>query len=184
MAQKRDNLALEIILNLLREESHGRALSEKLGASHASVQRALIDLAKKNVLDFKYEGKNKVYFLKRNMIARRHIYLAEHFKFVRLIERYPLLEPIVEEIVKKCTCPLILLFGSYAKFNAKKDSDIDIYIETESRSMKKEIECINSRLKLKIGAFDLNSLLIKEIMKNHVIIRGIELYYEKIRFFK
>ena len=43
---------------------------------------------------------------------------------------------------------------------------------------------INSKLSIKIGKFDTKSLLIKEIIKNHVIIRGLEDFYERVEFFK
>ena len=79
---------------------------------------------------------------------------------------------------------MIILFGSYAKGNEKSDSDIDIYLETINNKVKNKVKEINSRLSIKIGEFDLNSLLIKEIIKNHVIIRGLEEYYERNNFFK
>ena len=72
-----------------------------------------------------------------------------------------------------------MLFCSYAKGLAKKDSDIDIYIETKNRNVKKSIEDIHSKISVKIGIFDIKSLLIKEIIKDHIIIKGIEVFYEK-----
>ena len=79
---------------------------------------------------------------------------------------------------------MIILFGSYAKGIAKKESEIDIYIETTNNSIKERIKSINSRINVKIGKFDANSLLIKEIIKNHVILRRVEQFYEKSRFFE
>src|SRR3990167_5644605 len=70
-------------------------------------------------------------------------------------------------------------FGTYAKGLTKKDSDIDIYIETKSRNVKKTIEEIHSKINVKIGTFDTKSPLIKGIIKDHVIIRGIEVFYDK-----
>ena len=179
MTQNRDNIQNEIIISLLRAESHGRAIAERLNLPHASVQRALINLRKKNVIDFKQEGKNKVYFIKSTLIAKKQVYIAEHYRFTKLLERYPLLSPVIEDILKTANTNLIILFGSYAKFSAKKDSDIDIYIETENNKIKSRVESINSRINVKIGKFDKNSLLIKEIIKNHIIIKGIEEYYGK-----
>ena len=42
----------------------------------------------------------------------------------------------------------------------------------------------NSKLSIKIGKFNTKSLLIKEIIKNHIIIRGLEDFYERAEFFK
>lgn len=178
MTQNRD-IGYDIILTLLKGRSHGRAIGNKINAPHASVQRALTDLAKKNILDYKQEGKNKVYFIKNTLIAKKQVYIAEYYRFTRLLEKYPLLNPIIEDILNVTKSNLILLFGSYAKFSAKKDSDIDIYIETENKNIKSRIESINSKINVKIGKFDKDSLLIKEIIKNHIILKGIEEYYGK-----
>ena len=79
---------------------------------------------------------------------------------------------------------MIILFGSYAKGIPKLSSDIDIYLETNNSKIKTKIKEINSKLSIKIGKFDTKSLLIKEIIKNHVIIRGMEDFYERAGFFK
>ena len=66
----------------------------------------------------------------------------------------------------------------------EQDSDIDIYLETANNKIKNKVKDINSKLSIKIGEFDTSSLLIREIIKNHIIIRGIEEYYERNNFFK
>lgn len=76
-----------------------------------------------------------------------------------------------------------VFFGSYAKGLAKKDSDIDIYVETTDKKIKQDLELLDSRLSVKIGKYNRENLLIKEIEKNHVIIKGVEEYYEKTQFF-
>ena len=71
----------------------------------------------------------------------------------------------------------------YFALTQKKDSYIDIYIETTNNKLKKEIEKISTKISLKIGKYDKSNFLIKEIDKNHAIIKGIEKYYEKKGFF-
>ena len=73
-------------------------------------------------------------------------------------------------------------YGGHILANWGSVSDIDIFVETEKREIKKELELINSRLSIKIGKYDKKNLLIKEIEKNHVIIKGGELFYEKFEF--
>jgi len=133
-------------------------------------------------LDYKVEGKNHIYFIKKNLVSRSFILNAENYKLARLLIGYPELEPIFHDVIKKSKCSLILLFGSYAKGNFKKDSDIDIYIETKSRKIKQDVEGVYHRISVKIGAFNQDDLLIREIIKNHIIIKGCEEYYEKIQF--
>ena len=79
---------------------------------------------------------------------------------------------------------MALIFGSYAKSIEKKDSDIDIYIDTEDRKLREEVNRLDSRLSVKIGKYDKSNLLIKEIEKNHIIIKGVELFYEKNKIFE
>jgi predicted nucleotidyltransferase len=179
MVQKRDNIELDIIDLLLKSAHHVRGIAKKLNQSHSTILRKLNNLKKENVIDSKREGKNKVFYLKKNLVSRTYILRAELYKLTKLLRKYPELGVIFEEILQKSDEKLIVLFGSYAKGLAKKDSDIDIYIETKSRTVKKVVEDIHSKINVKIGIFDTKSPLIKEIIKDHIIIRGIEVFYEK-----
>lgn len=179
MVQKRYNIKLDIIEVLLRKESHVRSIAKKLNESHSTISRKLNHLKKENVVDSRKEGKNKIFFLKRNIISQNFIFQAESHKLVKLLKKHPELSIIFEEILTKTDEKLIILFGSYAKGLVKKDSDIDIYIETKSRNVKKLVEGVHSKINIKIGTFDVKSPLIKEIIKDHAIIRGIEEFYGK-----
>lgn len=175
---------LEIVLALLRhKEVHVRAMAKIVNQPHANISRAMKKLLKKNIVNFKFEGKNKIFRLKKGIESLNYVYMAEHFKLLKLFEKYPSLSVITESILSKTDEKLILIFGSFAKFSAKKDSDIDIFIETTKRKVKTKVGNINSRLSVKIGRFDKNNLLIKEIIKNHVIVRGVGYYYEKNKIF-
>ena len=179
MVQKRNNLEMDIIELLLKADNHVRGIAKKLNESHSTILRKLDNLKKENVIDSRKEGKNKIFYLKKNLISRTYILQAELHKLTKLLRQNPELSIIFEEVLKKSDEKLVVLFGSYAKGLAKKDSDIDIYIETKSRNVKKTIEEIHSKINVKIGTFDTKSPLIKEIIKDHVIIRGIEVFYGK-----
>lgn len=183
MFQNKNNLDLAIILTLLRGESHLRGVARQLKESPSTILRKLEVLREKNVLDYKKEGRNKVFFIKKNLQAKNYVFNAERYKLMRLLDEYPELGIIIEDVLKKNKDRLIVLFGSYAKFTAKKDSDIDVYVETRDKTAKADIEMIHSRLNVKIGDFDPDSELIKEIIKDHIILRGVEEFYEKTRFF-
>jgi predicted nucleotidyltransferase len=174
---------LEIINELLKNENHIRAIAKKLDINHMNIVRKMKELEKENVVDFREEGKNKVYFLKKTIEAKNYVFSAENYKLNNLLKRYPGLRGLVEKIQKNKRIKLALLFGSYAKGIANLDSDIDIYIDTSDKRIKEEIILIDSRLSIKIGKYDKSNLLIKEIEKNHVVIKGIEQYYDKNKFF-
>lgn len=181
MVQKRNNIGLEIIELLLKADCHIRSIAKKLNESHSTVLRKLNNLKKENVVDSRKEGRNKIFFLKYNLVSKTYVLQAELYKLTRLIRHYPELGIIFEDILKNTDEKLIVLFGSYAKGAAKKDSDIDIYIKTKSRRVKKAVESINSKVNVKMGVFDTTSPLIKEIIKDHVILRGVEVFYEMLR---
>jgi len=183
MVHNKNNIESEIILLLLRGEYHLRGIAKALNESHSTVLRKLDKLTKENVVDYKIEGKNKVFSLKINLQTKNYIFNAERYKLIKLLKKYPELNIIIEELLKKSEDRLIILFGSYAKFTAKKDSDIDIYVETRSRRVKEEIESLYSKIKVKIGDFDTDSQLIMEIIKNHIILKGVEDFYGKTKFF-
>ena len=183
MVQNKTNLEYEILLQLAREKTHLRELARATHAPHSTVLRRLDKLVKENVLDCETVGKNKVFSIKKNLQAKTYLAMAEKYKLIKIIGKYPKLGLILQDLLSSVKSPLIILFGSYAKSIAKEDSDIDIYIETEDGMVKKKAEMLNSKLSVKIGPFDAKSPLINEIIKNHVIIRGVDDFHEKTRFF-
>lgn len=175
---------LEIVSELLKSENHIRKMARNLGTNHMSIARKINELFKENVVDYRKDGRNKTYFLKKSIEAKSYIFTAENYKLTRVLKKYPNLRRIIERIQKQKDIKLAILFGSYAKSTAKPDSDIDIYIETMNKEIKKDVEMIDTKINVKVGPYEKSSLLIKEIEKNHVIIRGVERYYEKSKFFE
>ena len=112
-------------------------------------------------------------------MSKKYVQQAENYKLLKIIQKYPELQIIIENILKTSSEKLIILFGSYAKEIAKENSDIDIYVETTKKEIKIAIENINSKINVKIGTFNKNSFLIKEIINNHAIIKGVEEFYDK-----
>ena len=175
---------LEIINALIGMRWHVRGLAKHLGTNHMILFRRFKELYNENVLDYKKEGKNKIYFLKNTPEAKAYIFMAENYKLNQLLKEYSNLRNIIEKIQKNKKIKLAIFFGSYAKATAKKNSDIDVYIETNDKKIKQDLERINSKLNVKIGKYDRKSLLIREIEKNHIIIKGTEVFYEKYKFFE
>ena len=182
MEQK--DYSLEIVNELLNNQKHIRGIAQNLNTNHMNIVRKIKELAKENVVDYREEGKNKTYFLKKTIEAKNHAYSAENYKLNKTLKKYPNLRGIVEKIQNDKRIKLALLFGSYAKGIAKSNNNINVLIKTTNKKIKQEISLVNSGLSIKIGKYDKSSLLIKEIEKNHVIIKGIEQYYEKNRFFE
>ena len=178
------NLTNEIVALLQQANLHPRGLAEKLQTNHMTVARKLRHLVDENIADYRTEGKNNVYFLKKSIEGRNAAMIAEIYKQSRIVSTYPVLRGIIQEVQEMREIPLALLYGSYAKGLPKKNSDIDIYIETLNSNVKKQLEQRHSLLSVKIGEFDPKSLLIREIIKDHVIIKGVEVYFDKTGFFE
>src|SRR3989344_2868342 len=177
------NYEFEIVNVLIRKRSHVRELAKTIGTNHATTLRKINSLYKKNVLDYKTEGKNDVYFIKKTLEAKSYIFMTERYKVLLIIGKYPSLRKIFENLQKDKRIKLAILFGSYAKESADKKSDIDIFVEGKNKQLKKDIEMIDTKLSVKIGKFERTNPLIKEIEKNYVIIKGVETFYERRNFF-
>jgi predicted nucleotidyltransferase len=169
---------LEIVLLLLKEKGHIRGMAKKLGTNHTTIARKIRALLKENVVDFTPEGKNKTFFLKKTAEARALVCMAEHYKLLRTLREYPGLRAIIDKIALDKRIRLALLFGSYAKGTATKESDIDVYLETNDLKIKKALQMVDSKLSIKVGKYNKEDNLIKEIENNHVVIKGAEEYYD------
>src|SRR3989344_2722788 len=178
-----DNFNLRIIKALLRSENHIRGLAKLLGTNQTTIARKVREMHRENILDWKQEGRNKVVFLKKSLETKQYVYAVEVQKLLVTIKKYPSLRRVIELIKKNEKITLAILFGSYAKGTAHKESDIDIYLCTTDTKLKEEVEAIDSKISVKIGKYTKDSLLIKEIEKKHIILKGVELYYEKNKFF-
>ena len=183
MLHMEQKLTFEIIEVLLRQSLHAREIASRLKINHMTVLRRMRDLVSENVLDVRSEGRNKVYLIKKTVEARNAVLMTELYKLTKLVNNYPELRRVVQQIQQNSNIKLAILFGSYSKGDARKTSDIDIFIETQSRKLRDEIESIDSKLSVKLGPYDRESTLIKEIEKDHVIIKGVEDFLEKTRYF-
>ena len=178
MEQK--NYKFEIVRVLNRKGEHVRGVAVRLGTNHMMIVRKMSELLNNNVVDVREEGRNKVYFVKDSVEARAYLQMMEQYKLVSLLSKYPTLRGIVDRIQKDKRIKLALIFGSYAKNIAKKTSDVDIFIETQDINLKKEYSRLDSKFGVKIGQLKKGDLLVEEIKKNHVLIKGVESYYEKV----
>ncbi len=174
---------IEVVEELLGGENHTRGIAKALRTNHMTVSRRLDELLKENVVDFKTEGRNKVFFLKKTIETREYVLTAETSKLLKLLKNHGTLRYVIESIQKDSSIQMALFFGSYAKGLERKDSDLDIYIETSSNKVREMVEKLDPKINVKIGKYDRSNLLIKEIEKNHIIIKGVEIFYEKNGFF-
>jgi len=178
MLHKRNDF--EILEILLKEDSHVREIAAKLNMIPSTVMRILKRMQKEGIVDFKKEGRNTRYFLKKTTEAKISAQMVENYRLQKIMQN-PSLRMVLMELIESTEGELIVLFGSHAKGNATEKSDIDIYLETKDSSLKEKLRKISDKLSIKIGNFDKESLLAKEIIKDHIIIQNVDRFYRLIR---
>ena len=102
---------------------------------------------------------------------------------------------VINERLKQIKSPffIFLVFGSYAKKTQKKGSDIDLCLITADKKINSKIHQMINLIPLDIHLLDFTVLEFlkmlktkednvgKEIMKNNIILYGIENFYELIK---
>ena len=168
------NLDIEILIpftyNYLSEKT-AKDIADFLQISKRTISRKLNKLVKENILDYKIEGRNKKFKLKfDSIITKQFIVLAETLKTSKFLLKYPKIAIYLDEIKANK-----IIFGSYAKTNNIKNSDLDIlFINIK----KIDYELFNihaqfgnlSEIKSKLNK---GNTLLQEIANNHIILGDI-----------
>jgi predicted nucleotidyltransferase len=164
-------------------KSYGRKLASKLKMNQKTVSNVLNNLEKQHILKFTQEGKNKYYYLnKSNHSVKDVIKLIEINKRIMFFNEYSKLNDLFLEIEKRSR-GLVIIFGSYANFSSTKNSDIDIFVIGKVDDLKDLEELYNIKANIVYSSkdkFKLNDLFIKEIINNHLILKGVEEYIKLI----
>lgn len=139
-------------------------------------QNVLASLEKIKVLKSKTEGKNKYFSLNlENIKTKSYLLQSEIYQTDLFIEKYPQFKMFLRSL--KTTIPIIV-FGSFAKFTADKNSDLDLLVISE-KELKLPFHLlpfkphqINMAEKTFLKAIDQQEDLIKEIEENHIILNN------------
>ena len=139
-------------------------------------QDVLVNLEKEKILKSKTEGKNKYFSLNLdNINVKSELVKAEIYKTELLLEKYPEFKTFLKAID---TNFIIILFGSFAKLKADKNSDVDLFIVTNKKE-KLPYHLLPHKIHenvLKEESFRKSLTekepLIKEIESNHIILNN------------
>ena len=158
-----------------------REVGKILSISPRTAQLNLEQLERLRVLASKLQGKIKLYVLRRNEITKEYLKLAEMFKLIRFFEGNELIREVISKIDPYIE-GLGLIFGSYVKGTQKQGSDLDIFVA--GKCDKHRVREISNRygLNVSIKNYLLNvfkrdfrkDILAKEVIKNHIVFRGVE----------
>jgi len=177
------NYGLEVI-SLFRKSYNAkfylREISKLSIISLKTCQNALSRLEKDKVLKSKIEGKNKYFSLNlENIKTKLYLLQSEIYKTDQFIEKYPNFNIFLKSI--KTNVPIII-FGSFAKFTADKDSDLDLLVISE-KELKLPFHLlpfkphqVNLTEKTFLKTVREQETLIKEIEENHIILNNHSFY--------
>jgi len=178
---------LSLFTNGFDREYYIREVGKLLKISPRTAQLILGDLENKGILESKTKGKIRIYTLKRNNLCQMYITLVEQHKTITFLEK----NLIIREVIEKIN-PFIkgigVIFGSYAKGTANKDSDLDIFVvgEYSREEIKKVSKTYGIEISIKcypLKTFEknlANDTLLKEILKNHVVFLNSEQFTKMV----
>lgn len=162
---------------------YGGQVAKKLRMNQKTVANILNSLEKQNIVKYSTEGKNKYYFLnKLNPQISDILKIIELERKNQFIRKYPALKELFSILEKRASGTLII-FGSYANFTSNEKSDLDVFILGKSG----DVEDLEEKYNLKINIvksnknkFNKEDTFIKEVIKNHIILKGVEEFIDLI----
>jgi len=170
---------LSIFTNGFERDYYIREVQKLLKISPRTAQLILNNLEKRTILESKSRGKIKVYKIKKNIIAKQYLVLAENYKKIRFLEQKPLIKQIIEKIMPFVD-GVMVVFGSYAKNLEKNNSDLDIFVIGSHKRQK--IKEVSNTYGIKINVKQYGSklfemkwsedILVREVLNNHILIKG------------
>ena len=153
---------------------HASAIARLAGLPQKTVARKLLLWEKLLLLRYEREGKNKYYFLDlSSSLTSSLLQMVECYKEIWFWQQHPPLAPLFQELSRWG----VILFGSYAKGIAKKESDLDLVVLQSDRRMLDpilakypytiQVQCVTIQeleRKLRQG-----HPLAKEIVQDHIL---------------
>lgn len=168
---------------------HVRAIAKLLDTSHVTLLPYLKELEKNKILTSKKVGKNKEYTLNPdNILTKYYLTVSEKLETIKYLQKNFLIKKISQHLININLQGSVVLFGSYAKNIATETSDIDLFhlgklSENQIFELKKigkiygkEISIKTSSLENFNEALKTGDILIKEIIKNHIILHNPDLF--------
>ena len=165
-----------------------REVHKKLELSPRTAQLILEDFEHKAILFSDVKGKIKEYSLnKKSPHCKAYIIFAEYYKRLLFLQTHPFLREVLEKIIETCE-GMVILFGSYAKENEKKESDVDLFIvgKCNLKKIQEYSQVYSITISPKIYPLKIfqqkkkKDFLIKEVLEHHIILKGTEDYVSEV----
>jgi len=171
---------LQSFINDTNIKTTASEIAKKRKLNQKSTSLFFKELEKQNILKSSTQGKNKLYFLNKESKLLIHFILAiENLKTINFYKKQTKIKFLAEKILPKIKNTAII-FGSYAKNKKKSGSDIDLLIVGDyDKSIEQDAELFNLTLDIKHYKELKKDVLIEEVKKNHIILKGFESFIQK-----
>ncbi len=168
---------------------HLREIARETRVDVKAVQLQLKRLEHANILSSIMKGRNKEYRLNiNNSTAKYYMIMAETFASISYLRRNFLVKKIIDEIGNKID-GTIVLFGSFVKGQATKESDVDLFVITEKKPNRfvaaEAGDLVGRRVSIKstsrkqfMKGLEEKDPLINEIISNHITLKGVDDFCE------
>lgn len=177
---------LSLFTNGFDKAYYIREVEKILKISPRTAQLILNDLENKAILESKTKGKIRMYSLKNTDPSKRYITLVEQYKTIAFLEKNLMIKEVIEKISPSIK-GMGIIFGSYAKGLANKESDLDIFIagKYDNQEIKRISKTYGIEISIKCYPLEtieknLNDTLIKEILKNHIVFLNSEQFIRMV----
>jgi predicted nucleotidyltransferase len=168
---------------------HARAMAKLLDNSHVTLLPHLKRLEQLKILQSKKVGRNKQYTLnKDNILTKYYLTTTEEHATINYLQKNFLMRKFAEHLSHIDIINPLILFGSYAKDYATEESDIDLFCigkipENQISQIKKFESTFGKKTNIKTSTTEnfntglrTGDILIKEIVKNHIILQNADLF--------
>lgn len=178
---------LSLFTNDFNKEYYIREVERLLKISPRTAQLILEDLEDKGIIESKTKGKIKTFKLNPSEFTKRYLVFVEQYKAIAFLEEKLLIKEIIEKITPHIK-GIGIIFGSYVKGLEKDDSDLDIFIagSYKKEEIKKVSKTFGIDISIKcypIRTFEKNiakDILLKEVLKNHVVFLNAERFIQAV----
>jgi len=178
---------LSLFTNGFDREYYIREVEKLLIISPRTAQLILEDLENKGITESKVKGKTKTYKIKTNELTKRYLAFVEDYKTIAFLGKDLMIKEIIEKITPHIE-GIGIIFGSYAKGLERKESDLDIFIagnydKEEIRKISKNLGVEMSIKNYPLKTFEKNlkrDVLIREILKNHIVFKNTEEFIQRV----
>jgi len=142
-----------------------------------TVSNHLNTLEQEKILDYEFQGRNKLFFLNKDNfeITKKYCQIVEELKAIKIFKEKIILKEIAQKINPHIK-GIALFFGSYVKHKEKEDSDFDVLVIGKCNEAK--IDQISKlygiHIEVKIFPKFEEDILLEEAIKDHICIKNTE----------